>query len=153
MRFLKHLSRTHLLLHLIDIAPIDQSDPIEGALSIVAELKKHSQTLYNKERWLVLNKTDLLPEDEVDAHCEAIVEALQGKLEWQGSIYRISAVSGAGTQRLAADIMTRLENLREEAEETARREALAAEREAAERAKKNATDNVTRQEDSGNTNA
>ena len=153
VRFLKHLSRTHLLLHLIDIAPIDQSDPIEGALSIVAELKKHSQTLYDKERWLVLNKTDLLPEDEVDAHCEAIVEALQGKLEWQGSIYRISAVSGAGTQRLAADIMTRLENLREEAEETARREALAAEREAAERAKKNATDNVTRQEDSGNTNA
>ena len=80
-------------------------------------------------------------------------QALEGKLEWQGSIYRISAVSGAGTQRLAADIMTRLENLREEAEETARREALAAEREAAERAKKNATDEVMRQDDSGNTNA
>ena len=89
--------------------------------------------------------------------CDAIVEALEGKLEWQGSIYRISAVSGAGTQRLAADIMTRLENLREEAEETARREALAAEREAAERANKNttdnATDNVMRQDNSGNSNA
>jgi len=145
VRFLKHLSRTRLLLHLIDIAPIDQSDPVTGALSIVAELKKHSETLYDKERWLVLNKSDLLPADEVDAHCDAIVEALEGKLEWTGPVYRVSAVSGAGTEQLAANIMSRLELLREEAEEASRKEALKAEREAAARV---ATNNRSDDQDS-----
>ena len=110
VRFLKHLSRTRILLHLIDVMPVDESDPVEGAISIVKELQKHSEVLYEKERWLVLNKTDLLPESDVDAHCDAIVS----RLEWQGPVYRISAASGNGTRQLAADIMNHLERLREE---------------------------------------
>ncbi|MGQ7847859.1 Obg family GTPase CgtA [Granulosicoccus sp. 3-233] len=115
VRFLKHLSRTRILLHLIDVMPIDESDPVEGAISIVKELKKHSEVLHAKERWLVLNKTDLLPESDVDAHCDAIVQ----QLEWKGPVHRVSAASGNGTRTLAADIMNHLERLREQDEEAA----------------------------------
>ncbi len=113
VRFLKHLSRTRLLLHLIDVMPVDQSDPVAGGIAIVNELKKHSEFLYDKERWLVLNKTDLLSDDDVEEHCNAIVSGLG----WTGPIYYISAVTGNGTRALAADIMKRLERLREEDED------------------------------------
>ncbi len=115
VRFLKHLSRTRLLMHLIDVMPVDQSDPATGAVAIVNELKKHSEVLYQKERWLVLNKTDLLASDVQENHCTAIVEALA----WTGPVYRISAVTGEGTRELAADIMIRLERLREQDQEQA----------------------------------
>ncbi len=114
VRFLKHLSRTRLLLHLIDVMPVDQSDPVAGGIAIVNELKKHSEVLYDKERWLVLNKTDLLADTDVDEHCNAIVSGLG----WTGPIYYISAVTGNGTRALVADIMKRLERLREEDEES-----------------------------------
>jgi len=117
VRFLKHLSRTRVLLHLIDVMPIDESDPVEGAISIVKELKKHSEVLYDKERWLVLNKTDLLPESDVDEHCDAIVKGL----DWKGPVFRISAATGTGTRALASDIMNHLERLREEEAEAAAR--------------------------------
>ncbi|ASJ70452.1 Obg family GTPase CgtA [Granulosicoccus antarcticus] len=110
VRFLKHLSRTRLLLHLIDVMPIDQSDPVASGIAIVNELKKHSEVLYKKERWLVLNKTDLLGGDDADEHCDAIIKGLG----WTGPIYRVSAVTGAGTRSLASDIMKRLELLREQ---------------------------------------
>ncbi|MFK7852846.1 MAG: Obg family GTPase CgtA [Granulosicoccus sp.] len=113
VRFLKHLSRTRLLLHLIDVLPVDQSDPVQSGLSIVKELRKHSEVLFEKERWLVLNKSDLVPEDEIEAHCAAIIKGLN----WTGPIYRISAATGHGTKQLSADIMNRLERLREEADE------------------------------------
>lgn len=112
VRFLKHLSRTRLLLHIIDVLPMDQTDPVHAGKSIVQELQKHSEVLAAKERWLVLNKTDLLPDDEQDEHCDAIVAGLA----WQGTAYRISAVSGKGTRELAADIMNRLEQLQKESE-------------------------------------
>lgn len=125
-RFLKHLSRTRLLLHLVDVAPIDGSDPVENARTIVAELARHDAALASRERWLVLNKIDLLPADEVDARCEAIAGALRGDADADDEhrVYRISAASGAGTRTLCADVMTRLERAREaEAAEAARREA------------------------------
>lgn len=118
VRFLKHLSRTRLLLHLIDVLPIDQTDPVKGGIAIVNELRKHSEVLFEKERWLVLNKCDLIPEDEMDAHCTAIIEGLA----WTGPVYFVSAATGFGTQQLSADIMNRLERLREEAEEEQARE-------------------------------
>lgn len=100
-RFLKHLSRTRHLLHLIDVLPADNSDPIENASTIVAELAKFSTTLANKERWLVLNKVDLLDADEL----AAIETKLREELDWQGTIYRISAISGDGCRELMEDLM------------------------------------------------
>jgi len=100
-RFLKHLSRTRHLLHLIDVLPADGSDPIENATTIVAELAKFSTTLANKERWLVLNKVDLLDADEL----AAIEAKLREELDWQGTVYRISAISGDGCGELMDDLM------------------------------------------------
>lgn len=107
VRFLKHLSRTRLLLHLVDIMPADQSDPVAGAFSIVNELQKHSAELAKKERWLVMNKCDLLPADESRELCKMISEAMN----WNGPVYEISAATGKGTRELAADILNRLEQL------------------------------------------
>ncbi len=113
VRFLKHLSRTRLLLHLVDILPIDQTDPVESAIAIVNELTRHSEELSSRERWLVLNKSDLMPADEHVEHCQAIVEGLQ----WTGPVYSISAATGVGTQTLAADIMKHIELRKQEREE------------------------------------
>ena len=105
-----------MLLHLVDIAPLDQSDPAEAAAAIIRELENFSAALSEKERWLVLNKTDLLPEAEAKEVCDAIVEAL----DWQGPVYSISAESRAGTQELCNDLMQLLlehdERLAEDAE-------------------------------------
>jgi GTP-binding protein len=108
VRFLKHLRRTRVLLHLLDIAPIETDhDPVIDAQSIVKELESFSPDLAAKERWLVLNKSDLMLETEANAIRERIVRSL----EWQGPVYLISAMSGAGTQTLVADLMSRLETL------------------------------------------
>jgi GTP-binding protein len=108
IRFLKHLSRTRLLLHLVDVAPLDGvTDPVAEARKIVAELERFSPELATRERWIVLNKKDLLGEAEVDALRARIVE----ELDWQGPIYSISAIAGQGTRQLAGDIMTRLEEM------------------------------------------
>ncbi|MEK9648524.1 MAG: Obg family GTPase CgtA [Gammaproteobacteria bacterium] len=101
IRFLKHLARTRVLLHLVDAAPLDQSDPAEGALAITRELENFSEALSEKERWLVLNKTDLLPDDEVEEVCAAIID----KLSWQGPVYKISAAGREGTQELCNALM------------------------------------------------
>lgn len=101
-KFLRHLTRCRLLLHVVDIEPIDQSDPIESARIIAQELKSYSQTLAERPRWLVLNKTDLMPEEESDAACEAIIKALN----WQDPVFRISAISNQGTEHLSRSIMT-----------------------------------------------
>lgn len=106
IRFLKHLQRTRLLLHLIDVVPLDDAhDPVEDAKKITAELAKFSPELAERERWLVLNKLDLLPEEEHAAHCAALVE----KLGWTGPVFQISAASAQGTQALCSAIMQHLE--------------------------------------------
>jgi GTP-binding protein len=107
IQFLKHLSRTGLLLHIIDIAPIDGSDPIDSARKILAELEKYSNELSNKERWLVLNKTDLVLQEELDEIQTAITDAL----DWKGPVYTMSAISKTGTQNIVTDIMQHLEHV------------------------------------------
>jgi GTP-binding protein len=105
IRFLKHLTRTRLLLHLVDMLPPDGSDPAAAVAGIAAELEAFSPMLASRQRWLVLNKVDLLPADERAARCRAVVEQLQ----WQGPVYEVAAISGDGTKTLIGDIMTTLE--------------------------------------------
>jgi len=113
IRFLKHLTRTRVLLHLVDVLPPDGSDPAENVRAIARELERFSPTLAARERWLVLNKTDLLPEDERDVACAAIVDALG----WTGPVHRISALSGQGTELLCQQIMQQMEARRQLEEE------------------------------------
>lgn len=117
IRFLKHLQRTRVLLHLLDIAPPDpDSDPVVDARAIVGELKKFSPALAKKERWLVLNKLDLLPPDEAERRCKDIVR----RLRFKGPVFRISGISRQGTDALCQAIMRRLEEIdAQQAEEAA----------------------------------
>jgi GTPase len=108
-QFLRHLARTRLLLHVIDVAPIDpDADPVREARALVHELKKYDETLYRKPRWLVFNKMDLLSPDERKARVEALLRGLGG--EAKGFI--ISALTGEGTQELTYAIMEHLEQER-----------------------------------------
>jgi len=108
LRFLKHLQRTRLLLHLVDIAPLDPAaDSVRDARSIVAELKKFSPELAKRERWLVLNKLDLLPEADGDRRCREIVR----RLRWKGPVHRISGLSRKGTRELCQAVMRRLDEV------------------------------------------
>lgn len=101
-RFLKHLQRTHLLLHLIDIAPLDPSaDPVADAHALVDELRNYDEELYNKPRWIVLNKIDLLAEDERLDRIATITQALGKTLP----VYTISGATGEGCQQLCQKIM------------------------------------------------
>jgi len=107
-RFLKHLSRTRLLLHIVDLAPIDDSaDPASQVRAIEHELSSYGSDLRDKERWLVLNKTDLLDPAAVQARGDALLR----DLEWSGEVFAISAVTGEGTRTLAEALMRRLEQL------------------------------------------
>lgn len=116
IRFLKHLQRTRLLLHLVDIAPPDpDSDPVEDARAIVRELKKFSGELAAKERWLALNKTDLLPAEDAEKRCREIVR----RLRWKGPVYRISGLARRGTVELCQAVMTRLEEIDRDAADSA----------------------------------
>ena len=107
-RFLKHLSRTRLLLHLLDVMPPDSSDPVEHARKIAEELEKFSPTLAKKERWLVLNKLDLVPEGER----AALVKRLTKALKWKGCVFSITAISGEGCPDLCQAIMVSVEEHR-----------------------------------------
>lgn len=109
IRFLKHLTRNRILLHLVDMAPFDGTEPAEAALSIVRELQRFSPALAERERWLVLNKQDLLDAESFAERRREVLEAL----DWQGPVYEISAISGVGTDALCGDLMTYLEELRE----------------------------------------
>ncbi|MBU0807809.1 MAG: Obg family GTPase CgtA [Gammaproteobacteria bacterium] len=105
IRFLKHLSRTRLLLHLVDMAPLDLTDPAESAATIIDELTKFSPSLAERERWLVLNKADQILDEEQEARIAEIV----ARIEWQGPVYVISALAREGTEQLCYDIMDFLE--------------------------------------------
>jgi len=100
-RFLKHLSRTRLLLHLVDVLPMDQEDPVETAVKIAAELAKFSPTLAAKDRWLVLNKIDII-EPEALAEIKA---RMREALNWEGKIYEISGINGQGCDELCNALM------------------------------------------------
>jgi GTPase len=117
IQFLKHLQRTRILLHLIDISPPDpEADPVEDARAIAAELEKFSADLAAKERWLVLNKLDLLPEADAEKRCKEIVR----RLRWKGPVYRISGLARQGTESLVQAVMTRLEEIDAAAAEAAK---------------------------------
>ena len=105
IRFLKHLTRNRVLLHLVDVAPIDGGDPAEAACAVIRELEAFSPTLAQRPRWLVLNKTDLMDEATLSQSRDRIVEAIG----WSGPVYSVSAVAGRGTERLCGDLMTFLE--------------------------------------------
>ena len=107
IRFLKHLQRTRVLLHLVDILPPDpEADPVKNARAIVAELKKFSADLAAKPRWLVLNTRDLMPDAEAEEHAREIVRRLRHK----GPVFLISAATGRGTRELAEAVMRFLEH-------------------------------------------
>jgi GTP-binding protein len=110
IQFLKHLSRTRLLLHLVDVAPFDERiDPVEEVRILEKEMRSFSSELETYERWLILNKIDLLPEDERDARCDDIIK----RLDWNNPVYRISAVNKGGTQDLCYKIMEYIETKKE----------------------------------------
>ena len=122
IRFLKHLARTRLLLHLVDMAPLDESDPAEAAEIILSELEKFSPALSQRDRWLVLNKADQLLEDEREERMRQVIE----RLEWEGPVFVISALEREGTEKLSQAIMRYLdERTLRVAEEPAYAEALA----------------------------
>jgi GTP-binding protein len=123
IRFLKHLTRNRILLHIVDMAPWDGTEPADAALAIVNELERFSPTLAQRPRWLVLNKSDLLDADTFAARKAAVLEAL----DWEGPVYDIAAIAAEGTERLCQDMMNLLEEQREQ--EQADPELAAAERE------------------------
>ncbi len=105
IRFLKHLARTRLLLHLVDMAPLDGSDPADAAEVILHELEKFSSALTQRDRWLVLNKADQLLEEEREERVRHVVE----RLDWKGPVFVISALESEGTEALSQAIMRYLD--------------------------------------------
>ncbi len=100
-QFLRHLQRTRLLLHLVDVAPFDEGvDPVAQAKAIVAELKKFDQALYDKPRWLVLNKVDMLADDEREKRVQDIVK----RLKYKGPVFEISALTREGCELLVQKV-------------------------------------------------
>ncbi len=106
IQFLKHLERCRILLHMVDVMPVDQTDPVESAKAIVAELEKYSPKLASKPRWLVCNKIDLMLPEEAEVLCASIAEALGAEKHFQ-----ISAFQKMNTDELCRDIMEFIESL------------------------------------------
>ncbi len=106
IQFLKHLSRTLLLLHIVDVSGF-QGDPVEEIETIEKELKKFSDELSQRERWLVLNKIDLLSESEYAEKCDEVV----ARLNWKGPVFRISALNKQGTKELCYKLMDHIDEV------------------------------------------
>ncbi len=102
IQFLRHVQRNRLLLHLVDVAPLDGSDPAEQVRAIEAELARFDPELLERPRWLVLNKVDLLPADERDAVTRGLVE----RLDWQAPWFAVSALAHEGTEDVVRRVMT-----------------------------------------------
>ncbi|MEW6984047.1 Obg family GTPase CgtA [Colwelliaceae bacterium 6471] len=113
-QFLKHLERCRILLHVVDVMPVDGSDPLENAKTIISELETHSEKLASKPRWLVFNKLDLMLEDEAKELTDRIVAGLN----WQGEVRSISAFNKTGTEELCQGVMNFIETLPDEVEES-----------------------------------
>src|SRR6056297_535492 len=109
IRFLKHLARTKLLLHLVDVAPVDGHDVAAAFTAIEGEVQKFGAGLAARPRWLVLNKIDLLE----DAALEELRASLLAEIGWTGPVYAVSAATGAGTEALARAVMGHLERERQ----------------------------------------
>jgi GTP-binding protein len=110
-QFLRHLARTRLLLHIVDIAPLDSNtDPVRDAKAIMMELKKYDESLYQKPRWLVFNKIDMLAKEEDKRICEEFINSMG----WKGKSFVISALSGKGCKELTYAVMKHLEQKHEE---------------------------------------
>lgn len=107
IQFLKHLARTRLLLHVLDIDPLNQADPVEQVRTLESEIASFADDLANKERWLVLNKIDCLSPDEVRRRQEEILQ----RLDWKGPVFAMSALTGEGTHQLILALMSRLQAL------------------------------------------
>jgi GTPase len=109
VQFLKHLTRTRLLLHLVDVEPYENlEEPVVAAKKVIEELKQWNRGLADKPRWLVLNKIDRLAPESVEERCRTIVTELQ----WNGPVFRISAIKGDGVKKLMGAVMTFIEELR-----------------------------------------
>ena len=107
--FLRHLQRTHLLLHVVDLAPFDEAvDPVAQARAIVAELKKYDPALHAKPRWLVLNKLDMVPAEEREKRVKDFVR----RLRWKGPVFEISALTREGCQPLVRAVYEHVAKLR-----------------------------------------
>ncbi|ACJ30759.1 GTP-binding protein, HSR1-like:GTP1/OBG subdomain protein [Shewanella piezotolerans WP3] len=112
VQFLKHLERCRVLLHILDIEPIDGSNPVDSARAIVGELEKHSPKLAGKPRWLVINKADLMLEEELQEKIDKVVE----ELAWDGEVFTISAYNREGTAELALKLLDFIDTLPPEEE-------------------------------------
>lgn len=112
IRFLKHLQRTRILLHLVDIAPLDpDADPTRDAKAIVGELLKHDPALADKPRWLVLNKLDLIPEEEREKAIADFLKAYKKATKYAGPVFPIASISGEGTRPLIYALHEALEQM------------------------------------------
>lgn len=109
-RFLKHLNRTCVLLHIVDVAPLDDSDPVASAHIIIQELAAYNIELLNKPRWLVLNKIDMVPESERDT----LIQHITSQLNWTDRVFTISAISAQGTQTLCYALMELIDELKQQ---------------------------------------
>ena len=112
-RFLRHLQRTRLLLHLVDLAPFDDVDPVAQAKAIAAELKKYDPALHDKPRWLVLNKLDMVPSEERAARAKDFVR----RLRWKGPVFEISALTREGCESLVQAIYRHVASYQTQVEE------------------------------------
>jgi GTP-binding protein len=101
IRFLKHLERCRVLLHLVDLLPVDGSDPVDNAFTIIEELQRYSDKLADKPRWLVFNKLDLMSDEQAEAQMDRVLDALG----WDEPYYAISAINKGNTQQLCYDLM------------------------------------------------
>jgi GTP-binding protein len=109
LTFLKHLTRTSLILQLVDVAPMDETDPLQAIVQLEIELQKYSQELYDKPRWLILNKIDLIDE----AHVATLMARINTELNWQAPIFTISAMERNGTKKLCYEIMAHIQHQRQ----------------------------------------
>lgn len=110
IQFLRHLTRTRLLLHMVDMAPVDvKQDPVESVEIINRELQNYSDTLGKQQQWLILNKMDLVPEDIREEFCQQVLD----RLNWQGQVFRISGQSGEGCDVLCEQIMDYLDEAKQ----------------------------------------
>jgi len=101
IQFLRHLQRTRLLLHIVDLAPFDANvDPVKEAKAIIKELKKYDESLFDKPRWLVLNKLDIVPEEERKARVKDFIK----RFGWKGPVFEISALNREGCEDLVVAI-------------------------------------------------
>jgi GTP-binding protein len=113
-RFLRHLQRTRLLLHIVDLAPFDADvDPVKEARAIVAELKKYDSALFAKPRWLVLNKLDMVPADEREQRVKDFVRCFR----WKGPVFQVSALTRDGLPALVRAVYEHVAQLQKEAPE------------------------------------